>query len=196
MPQQNPTPELVLASTSKYRAAQLKTLGVHFLSEKPLCDEDLLKNNFTDPYLMATGLAQAKARSLADQNKVIIGGDQLIHFKGLILGKPGTAERACAQLLKMQGQSHELITAVSVIHGEKEFNFTNTTRMHMRELKSDEIERYVEQDKPLDCAGAYKIESLGIALFSRIETDDFTAIQGLPLIELSSTLRKLGYKIP
>jgi septum formation protein len=115
---------------------------------------------------------------------------------GEILGKPGTVEAAERQLARLAGRTHVLITAVAVIAGERVLRHTDVTRLSMRALPPAAIARYVAADDPVDCAGAYKLERRGIALFSRIESDDHTAIVGLPLIALTRMLVELGFAIP
>jgi septum formation protein len=152
----------------------------------------------TEPRRLAEKLALAKASSLLgeESDSAIIGCDQLVSFDGRIFGKPGTFSRAVDQLTAMAGLTHDLITALVVIRGERIIRHTDLTRLRMRALTRDAIERYVAADQPLDCAGGYKLESRGIALFERIETDDHTAITGLPLMALVTILRELGFVIP
>ena len=104
--------------------------------------------------------------------------------------------RAVDQLTAMAGQTHELITALVVMQGARVFRHTDVTSLRMRHLSRPAIERYIDADQPLDCAGAYKLEARGIALFEKIETEDHTAITGLPLIALVTILRELGYEVP
>jgi septum formation protein len=185
--------EIVLASASKYRKELLSRLGLAFVSQAPALDEEKHKDPALAPRALAEKLAFLKAQSLAHPQKTVIGGDQLVAFEGRILGKPHSAEKARAQLQALQGKTHELITAVCVVAGEQVLPFTNVTRLTMKMLSPEQITRYVELDQPLDCAGSYKIELHGISLFEKIESDDFTAIQGLPLIQLSQVLHNLGY---
>lgn len=191
-------PELVLASTSVYRRALLERLGVPFRWRAPLCDEESLKRQDADPRTIAETLAHAKAASLVDAERgaAIIGCDQVVSLQGRVLGKPGSVDRAVEQLTAMAGRSHELVTAMAVIHGERILRHTDVTRLWMRPLSPAAIERYVTADQPLDCAGSYKLESRGIMLFEKIESDDQTAITGLPLMALVTILRELGYEIP
>lgn len=184
--------ELILASTSVYRKELLSRLGHPFVAMSPLIDEEKEKSPDLSPLELAEKLAFLKAQSLAAEGKVVIGGDQLVAFEGKIIGKPHTEERAVEQLLSMQGKAHELITAVCVFDGLIAHKITDITRLTMKSLSRTEIEKYVERDQPLDCAGAYKIEKHGIGLFAKIESKDFTAIQGLPLIELSKVLDTVG----
>lgn len=187
-----PKTPLILASTSVYRKAQLSQLGCEFQTAKPICDEDAVKAQIKDPLRLATTLAKMKAESLALDDNCVIGGDQVGSLGELILGKPKTFEKACEQLEKMSGQFHQLITAVCVIHKKNLYPIIDITTLEMRKLSSQEIEEYVRRDEPLDCAGSYKIEKSGIALFNKIETEDFTAIQGLPLMKLAKVLRTVG----
>ena len=180
--------QLILASTSKYRQELLSRLAFNFTAQPPLLDEEKEKDPALSPRALAEKLAFMKAETLAGPGKVVIGGDQLVSFNGKILGKPHTKEKAVEQLLSMQGKVHELITAVCVFDGDKALPFTDITTMHMKVLSRAQIERYVELDSPLDCAGSYKIEKHGISLFDKIESQDFTAIQGLPLLRLHQIL--------
>ena len=131
-----------------------------------------------------------------ESHAVIIGCDQLVWFQGRIFGKPGSVVRAIDQFSAMAGHTHELVTALVVLHGERVFRHTDVTTLRMRNLSGAAIERYVAADQPLDCAGSYKLESRGIALFDRIQTDDHTAVTGLPLVALVTILRDLEYEIP
>jgi septum formation protein len=188
---------LILASTSKYRGELLSQLGWAFEAVAPGVDEDKLKDRGLSPAELATTLSKFKAEAVFAKRPgcCVIGSDQVCSLDGKILGKPGTIERAAEQLSFMQGKTHELLTAVTVLHPEGAETFLNRTVLHMRVLNLKEIHSYVARDLPLDCAGSYKLESAGIKLFKNIEMSDHTAIIGLPLIELSSTLLKLGYPL-
>lgn len=161
-------------------------------------DEDIIKGSGLGPKEVVCQLAEQKARSVMEKypNGIVIGSDQIASVDGILLGKPGTVEKAREQLSLLSGKSHDLHTAVVVIFGEKVFSHLEHTRMTMRKLTSAEIDRYVAKDKPLDCAGSYKIESLGISLFSQIEAPDASAIQGLPMMALSKALRGFGVELP
>lgn len=197
-------PELILASTSRYRRDLLARLGLPFVCESPGVDEDAAKALGLSPLELARHLAQAKAQAVLAQRfaagverpAVVIGGDQLVALDDAVLGKPGTAKAAVAQLERMAGRSHELITAICVAGPEQAAVHTDITHLHVRALSRPEIERYVAADEPLDCAGSYKIEGRGIALFDAVESADQTAIMGLPLIALARILRRFGYAIP
>jgi septum formation protein len=191
-------PEIVLASTSTYRRALLDRLGLPFRCRPPRCDEDALKRLDLGACALAERLALEKATSLQaeEPDAVIIGCDQVATFEGQIFGKPETAERAVEQLCALAGRSHGLVTALAVIHQDRVFRHTDLTVLHMRDLSRAAIERYVAADCPLDCAGSYKFESRGIVFFDQIQTDDHTAITGLPLIALVTILRDLGFDLP
>jgi septum formation protein len=193
-----PLPDLVLASTSVYRRALVERLGIPFRWRAPLFDEESLKSTESDPRALAEALAHAKAASLAavEPDATIIGCDQVASFQGQIFGKPGSIAHAVEQLSAMAGQTHELITALAVVKGDQVFRHTDVTRLQMRRLSRAAIDRYVAADQPIDCAGAYKLESRGIVLFEKIDSDDHTAITGLPLIALVTILRELGYEVP
>jgi len=186
------TPKLILASTSKYRAKLLERLALPFSALAPGVDESLFKQGAASH--VARTLAIAKAEALVAQypDAVIIGSDQVCALDDVILDKPGTAENAHAQLTRMSGCTHELITAVAITFRGHTDIHVDETRLTMRQLSVEEIRRYVQHDKPLDCAGSYKVESLGIALFDRIESKDFTAIEGLPLLAVAAMLRRCG----
>jgi 7-methyl-GTP pyrophosphatase len=196
----NALPSLVLASTSIYRCQLLERLGVPFRSRSPECDESALTRERAgrDARNLAEELAFAKASSVAsiEPGATVIGCDQLVSFQGRIFGKPMSGERAIEQLEMMSGQTHELITAMVVIQASRVIHHTDTTTLRMRALTRAAIERYVLADRPLDCAGSYKLESRAITLFDQIETRDHTAITGLPLIALVTILRDLGFQIP
>lgn len=189
---------LILASTSRYRRALLERLGVPFQCETPQVDEEAFKSRGYSPRELAETLAAEKATSLsrAFPTATIIGSDQVAACEGRILGKPGTTERAIAQLESLAGRTHQLITAVAVWHAGQLHRHTDVTTLHMRTLQRNELERYVAADEPLDCAGAYKLEQRGITLFSAIESADQTAIIGLPLIALTTMLCECGFVIP
>ena len=190
-------PQLILASTSPYRRQLLERLGVSFRCVAPEFHEDLYKDRGEPPVTLARMLASGKAWNVAQTypEAIVIGSDQLATIEGEVLGKPGSPERAVEQLARLSGRTHELITAVCVITNGEEIVFHNTTKLTMRPLSRAEMMRYVARDNPIDCAGSYKIEAGGIALFERIETEDFTAITGLPLIELVGVLRGIGVRV-
>lgn len=187
-------PLIILASESPYRKKLLLDMGLPFLALAPKIDEDSYKNKGLSALDLTRTLAQMKAQSLKEQypNHLIIGSDQVLEFEGQIFGKPHTPERALEQLKIFQGRTHRLITSMTVIHQEDTFLHTDITRLTMWPLTESQIRKYIEIDKPLDCAGSYKIENAGISLFQKIDTEDHSAIMGLPLLALSRVLRKKG----
>lgn len=192
-------PALVLASTSVYRQELLQRLGVPFTAVAPRCDEESLKDPTLAPAALAAHLARAKARSVVASwpEAHVLGSDQLVEIEGEVLGKPGTPDVARAQLERLAGKAHRLITAFALACPDGSLlEHLDVHTLHMRALTRAERARYVSADDPLDCAGSYKIEARGIALFERIEGSDFTAITGLPLIALTSMLRARGFALP
>ena len=186
--------KLILASTSPYRRELLSRLGLSFEAQSPLFDEDsekLKAPRFPADY--ASFLAYGKAQSLAGNDLTVIGGDQLVAFENEIIGKAGSADAAAIQLHKMSGKKHELLTAVCVLQGARKKAWVHSTTLHMRPLTNSQIAEYICLDRPWDTAGSYKFEKHGIALFENVECDDFSAIQGLPLLELSRVLIDFGF---
>jgi septum formation protein len=187
--------QLILASQSPYRKAQLENFGVEFHAHKPLIDEEALKREGpADLVELTRFLARRKAESLRATfpQAVILGSDQLAELRGRRLDKPGTRARAKEQLTQMQGRSHRLITTLVVHSPDLSQSFTDITTIHMRRLSEADIEDYLDVDQPYDCAGSYKIEKAGIALVQLVESQDPSAIQGLPLISLTTALLKMG----
>lgn len=184
-------PELILASGSTYKRSLLARLGLDFDSRDVDVDEARLDGEA--PEEMASRLALAKARAVESEGWVI-GADQVIALGDEIFSKPGTVERAVDQLERLQGQVHRLITAVSVV-GETTETRALIYEMHMRTFSRAALEAYVRRDRPLDCAGSYKIEEGGIRLFSRMVGDDYTAIVGLPLTVVWQLLGETGYPL-
>lgn len=192
-------PDLILASTSRYRRALLERLGIPFRCEAPRCDEEALKDPRLSPQALAEFLAEAKAASVATvfPGAIVIGSDQLVSLDDRILGKPGSAAAAVDQLAALAGRSHLLVTAMTVVAADgRVHRHTDVTRLTMRSLDRAALERYVARDQPLDCAGAYKLEAAGIALFTGIESADHTAITGLPLLALTRILADCGLTLP
>ena len=187
-------PRLILGSTSIYRAQLLKRLGLEFAQVAPDVDE---RGIDLPPHDLALELAKRKAMDVYSKHPgaVVIGSDQVPALGNEVLTKPGTTPRAISQLERLSGQTHTLITSVCVMSEHGCQTHTDVHRLTLRSLTRQEIEHYVARDAPLDCAGAYKIEALGIALMDRIDGDDFTAITGLPLIETSKMLRQAGVSI-
>lgn len=193
-----PMPRLVLASTSPYRRQLLERLRVPFACEAPGVDEDAVKRITPEPLAVVRELAKQKAKAVQQKHPdaIVIGGDQAATLDGTVLDKPGTVPNAIAQLQRLQGKEHQLLTAVAIAHPGGLVEFVDATFLRMRPLTAAEIERYVAAEPPLDCAGSYKIEGLGIALFAHLQGEDQTAITGLPLLRLCQELRALGLAVP
>lgn len=192
---------LVLASTSPYRRALIERLGLHVETMAPDFDERAAEEALgpLTTSQLAAALALGKARSLAAScpDALIIGADQIAEIDGEHLHKPGTPEAAAAQLRRLAGKTHHLVTAVTVLRASdlRSETAVDVHALTMRPLSDDAIARYVARDRPLDCAGSYKIESLGIALFERTTGSDFTAIVGMPLTILVTLLARFGVDV-
>jgi len=190
-------PRLILASTSIYRRELLERLRLPFETARPEVDENPRPGE--SPIALAERLAIAKAGAIAEREPAafVIGSDQVAELDGRSLGKPGTRDGALAQLGAMSGRAVHFRTAVCVRHGEHAPRLAiDTTTVRFRSLSFAEIERYVDAEQPLDCAGSFKSEGLGITLFDAIETIDPTALIGLPLIATARLLREAGFVLP
>ena len=188
---------LILGSTSRYRRELLERLRHPFDVVSPDVDETPLPNE--TPLALAKRLALAKARAVAQGHPqaVVIGSDQVADLLGEPLGKPGTHERAVAQLQRMRGQTVIFQTAVAVVCLANGFEAVDVAaiRVKFRPLSDAEIEAYLLAEQPYDCAGSAKSEGLGIALLDAIDNDDPTALIGLPLIRTCQLLRAAGVKL-
>jgi septum formation protein len=188
------TRALVLGSTSPYRSELLRRLQIPFTIAAPMVDETPLPHE--TPRALAKRLALFKARAVARHfpRAVVIGADQVADLNGQPLGKPGTHERAVAQLRQMRGQTVIFQTALAVVCLESGFEESGLAevRVKFRDLTDLEIENYLRAEQPYDCAGSAKSEGLGIALLEFIESDDPTALVGLPLIRTCKMLHAAG----
>ena len=189
-----PAPRLILASTSRYRRELLMRLALPFEVLSPQVDESALAGEA--PSALAERLALAKAAAVGGRHPeaVVIGSDQVAELDGRIIGKPHTHAAATAQLRAMSGRSVAFHTAVAVVRGDRHFASVLSARVQVRfrTLDDGQIERYLLADQPYDCAGSAKSESLGIALLMSIDSDDPTALVGLPLIRTCELLRQAG----
>ncbi len=198
-----PRPDLILASGSPYRAALLERLGLPFrivtsgIDETPISEET--------PSELATRLAAAKAAAVARKHPeaIVIGADQIavvgdceVPEDSEILGKPLQRQRAIKQLRRMSGQTVRFLSAIALEGAAGSCHDIVETRLRLRQLTNAEIERYVDRDQPFDCAGAMRSESLGITLLESLESDDPSALIGLPLIRISQWLRDCGFDLP
>ena len=192
------TTPLILASTSNYRRELLTRLHLPFAVQSPGIDEATVAHE--TPLARAQRLALAKARAVAERepSATVIGSDQVAVCKGELLDKPGTAERCRAQLRWLSAAAASYYTAVAIVQIERNqaLQFLDTTTVYFRPLTEGEIERYIEAERPFDCAGGFRSEALGISLFARVVSEDPTALIGLPLIAVARGLRQLGYELP
>ena len=190
-------PRLVLASTSRYRRDLLSRLGLPFDVERPDVDETAADDE--SPTSLALRLAAAKAAEVSARHPGawVIGSDQVADLAGRPLGKPGTRDAAIAQLTAMSPHAIRFRTAVCVVRdGAPVGHALDTTTVRFRRLSAEEIARYVDAEQPLDCAGSFKSEGLGVTLFDAIENSDPNALVGLPLIATARLLRDAGYALP
>lgn len=187
-------PKLILGSTSRYRRELLQRLRLPFDVVSPQVDET--PRDGETPAELAMRLAAAKAAAVAalHPQAVVIGSDQVAELDGTPIGKPGTHERAVAQLRAMRGRSVVFHTAVAVQHSASGYAGAALApvKVRFRDLGDAEIEHYLRTEQPYDCAGSAKCETLGIALLAAIESDDPTALVGLPLIRTCALLREAG----
>lgn len=197
-------PRLILASSSPYRRALLERLRIAFDVAVPALDETPLAAE--TPAATALRLAQAKARAVAAREcaaapdgapVLVIGSDQVATFDGLQIGKPGTHEKALEQLRTMRNRIVEFHSALCLYDSARDLAQTEDviTRVRFRDLPDAELEAYLRAETPYDVAGSAKSEGLGIALLESIESDDPTALVGLPLIALTRMLRAAGYPL-
>lgn len=192
-----PRPPIVLASTSPFRRELLARLGLPFLTASPEVDEARLPDE--GPEALVTRLAEAKARAVGHQHPgaLVIGSDQVACIDGAVLGKPGDRERAVAQLSQAAGRVLVFYTGLSLLDtrtGQAEV-VCEPFRVHFRALTPAQIAAYVDRERPFNCAGSFKSEGLGIALFERLEGDDPNALIGLPLIRLIAMLGRAGVEV-
>lgn len=189
---------IVLASSSAYRRALLRRIGIDCPAIPPEIDERPLPEE--TPLATARRLALAKARKIAerDASALIIGSDQVAVMGERVLGKPGTHAAAAEQLRAMSGKSVEFHTALCLLNAAtgKAREASVPTLVRFRELDAGQIERYLQHDRPYDCAGSAKIEAMGVALVESVESADPSALIGLPLIALVGMLREEGVIIP
>lgn len=192
---QNP---LILASSSKYRQALLKQLGLPFSCHSPDIAESQLPGEAAEDLVVR--LARDKAATVAREHPdaVVIGSDQAGELEGAIIGKPGNEQNAVAQLMQFSGKTIHFYTAVAVHCHSIGFQRVDQipTAVSFRQLNEHEIRRYVALDQPFDCAGSFKSERAGSALFESVRSTDPTALIGLPLITVARMLREAGLRVP
>lgn len=192
------TAALILASSSPYRRALLERLGLRFTTVSPDIDESRLPDESAEA--LSLRLAQDKARAIAQMHPdaLVIGSDQVLACGDDLLGKPGNHANAVKQLQRLSGQSMTFYTSVCVMQKATAHCASDlaVTRVRFRELSTPQIEAYLAAEPAYDCAGSCKAEGLGINLCAAIESDDPTALIGLPLIRLTSLLRDAGIQLP
>ncbi len=192
-------PQLILASTSPYRRELLARLGLEFEVAAPGVGEEHLRGE--SPADRALRLATAKAQSLSARQPqvVVVGSDQVAACGGEVLDKPGDSARCREQLTRLSGHTAHFYTACVLLLGAGpalHLAHVDTTTVVFRALTAAEIDRYVARERPFDCAGGFRAEGSGIALFDCIESQDPTALIGLPLIWLAGALRAAGFQLP
>ena len=190
--------ELVLASSSVHRIALMERLRIPFRSQPPNIDESIMCGE--EPAALVKRLALAKALEVAKSypDALVIGSDEVAAVNGQVLNKPEDHAGAVKQLRMMSGQVVDFLTGICLVNsrtGQRQLDMV-TVEVHFRELTDAGIHRYLDWDKPYDCAGSFKSETAGITLVERISSDDNTALLGLPLISLQRMLRSEGYVIP
>lgn len=190
-------PALYLASTSVYRRALLQKLTTQFSCVKPEVDESPLADETAEALVNRLALAKAKAVAATLSAGLVIGSDQVAVFQGEILGKPHTVANAEAQLRRFSGQAVTFLTGLAVVNAAtgKVQQVIEPFVVHFRELSDAEISNYVAREMPLDCAGSFKSEGLGIALFDKLQGDDPNSLIGLPLLRLLAMLRDEGLNL-
>lgn len=190
-------PPIILASTSIYRKELLQKLQINFICAAPNIDETPQKNE--PPKQLALRLAKEKAIAIKQQypQHIIIASDQVASFSNKILGKPGNHKQTIDQLKQQSGQSVNFFTSVCVLNSATNTSYIDldVCTVHFKHLSDQQIFNYVDLEKPYDCAGGFKSEGLGIALFDKIEGEDPNALIGLPLIKLISLLGKFDIEI-
>lgn len=191
-----PHRNIILASSSKYRQALLARLGVPFDSISPVIDETPLANETPESLVKRLALAKAEAISETNPQSLIIGSDQVAVFENEVIGKPGNHKNACRQLKCFSSKKINFLTGIALICRESNFNKTSLSEVtvQFRNLNNQQIENYLQIDKPYDCAGSFKIERLGIGLFESVHSDDPTSLEGLPLISVRKLLSSAGIK--
>lgn len=195
-----PLPCIILASTSPFRAQLLSKLHLPFEQIAPNIDETPLDNE--SPQAIVTRLSKAKSQAIVQRfpndKNIIIASDQCAVFQNQLIGKPYTIPNAIKQLQQFSQQTITFYTGLTVINtsNQQMFKAIDITKVHFRNLSKEVIEHYIEIEQPLNCAGSFKSEGLGITLFNKITSKDPNALIGLPLIELTHIFYQMGYALP
>lgn len=196
---QNPSaPPIVLASSSQYRRGLLDRFLDEYEAVSPNVDESNVDRLSPGELVSSLARKKAEAVSINARDSLIIGADQLAVLDAEVLGKPGDHQRAVEQLLAASGKTVTFLTAVCILDpvGRTRHEHVDTTTVRFRQFDRRLAEVYLRHDEPYDCAGSFKIEGSGFVLFSSVDTDDPTALIGLPMIWVSGRLLELGYLQP
>ncbi len=190
--------QLILASSSHYRLQLMRQLQLPFIAAAPPFKETI--DPAVAPELLVRHFSLGKAQSLAERypNALIVGSDQVfVDQRGRAVGKPGSEEAAIAQLKQMAGRTHTFYTGIALFDSASGTHQTDYSSfaVTLRDLSEEQVVDYVRREKPFECAGAFKIEGLGIALMEKMEGDDYNALIGLPLIKLVTLLSQFGVEI-
>ena len=189
--------KLILASTSPFRKAILEKLNIEFETAKPEADETVLPGETAES--LVARLSELKARAIAEHHNhaLVIGSDQVAVIGNQILGKPGNHENAVKQLQHASGNTVTFYTGLCLINSDTGHIQTKVVpfKVHFRELDDEQIENYLQQEQPYNCAGSFKSEALGIALFRKLEGDDPNTLMGLPLIDLIQMLENENVRV-
>jgi septum formation protein len=188
---------IIFASTSSYKQQQLSALGLKFQAVASHFDE--IHDARIPAETLSLQLSKQKALAVqpAYPNHWILGSDQVaITDSSILLTKPGNKENAIKQLQSSRGRKVSFYSAITLLNNQQEYKACTQTDAYFRDLADAEIERYIAADNPIDCAGSFKVEALGISLFERIDSKDPTALIGLPLIALGDLLRQIGFAVP
>lgn len=188
--------QIILASGSSHKRKLLGRILEEFEPVSPKVEELVHDGEAPEETVLRLSLEKAQAVSARFPEAIVVATDQMVSIDGEVLGKPGTFEAAKKHLLRLQGRTHKLLTAVTVMQGGRKESTLEIHHMTMKPLTIEAIARYLVKDEPLDSAGAYKIETMGIALFSSIVGNDPVAIMGIPMIGLTKILKKWGVEIP
>ncbi len=196
--QKNLQTPLILGSTSPFRKELLERLNLEFITDSPDIDETPLQGESPEDYVIRLSLEKAKAVAERHKNALIIASDQCSILDGEIRGKPGNHENAIKQLTDSSGKRVSFLTGLCLYDCSDASYQLEMVPFHVdfRELSATEIESYLQAEQPYGCAGSFKSEGLGVALFKRLEGEDPSALIGLPLIKLSEMLRHKGFLLP
>ncbi len=190
-------PDLILASSSKYRASLLSRLGLTFKTIAPEIEESRLNNELSFDLVKRLSIEKAQIVNRQSPHSWVIGSDQIAVYNNEVIGKPLTRENAIKQLNCFAGNSIQFITGICLSQqlSNSCFYKQSVTDVQFKNLSLQQIENYLDRDKPFDCAGSFKVESLGISLFEKVSSHDPTSLEGLPLISLCQLFEQAGIDI-